>query len=163
MRAIIMCIISFFIGFSIQEQVRQKTKTKTQAEFRQTLFTKGYIFTQQIDSTRALQQSIFWTFNGDYNTLNIPLILKTLVDDRLSLSRGLQITNITNSNSIELPVNEFGSLDISAYMGGNYNFDNTTDGYFSLQLQLHKFETDANTFTPAIQTSPINYNFGIKF
>ncbi|MFT5848265.1 hypothetical protein [Psychroserpens sp.] len=135
---------------------------QAQTEFKQTLFNKGYVFRTQLTTEFSFTQGLIMTYNGDYNTLNIPLTVNKKVNQHLTLSTGLQLTTMLNSNNPDLPVNAFSTLDISASLGGEYNFKNNTQSYFSLQPQLHKF--DANSFNaPILHTAPLNYNLGIKF
>ncbi|MEM6517095.1 MAG: hypothetical protein AAF688_12995 [Bacteroidota bacterium] len=146
-----------------QNSTSNQQQQQNTVEFRNTLFNKGYIFSKTLDSIYTLKQGIIWTYNGDYNTLNIPITLKRRMNKNLSLYGGLQLTTITNSNNPDLPTNNFQHLDISLNTGGEFNFSETYEGYFSIQTHIKKLETDVNRYTPALQTSPINYNYGIKF
>lgn len=159
-------ILIFLISVGICCGQQQNTNTQrpiNQIEFKQTLFNKGYLFSTKLDSIYTLESGLILRYNGDFNTLNIPITFKRRINKNLSLTTGFQFITITNSNNPELPTNNFETLDFSLYTGGDLNFNESFNGYISIQTRLKKFETDNNKFTPALQTSPINYNLGIKF
>lgn len=138
------------------------THSQAQNEFKQTLFNKGYLFNTQLTTEFSFTQGLIMTYNGDYNTLSMPFILHKNMNRFWSLSAGLQLTTMLNSNNPDLPVRAFSTLDISAYLGAEYNLRNNTQSYFSIQPQLQKF--DANSFdAPILHTAPLNYNLGFKF
>ena len=136
-------------------------KSQAQTEFKNTLFNKGYTFTTQLKKDFSFTQGLIMTYNGDYNTLNLPIIFNKRINRFWSLSGGVQLSTIYQSNNRELPIKTFDALDINGSFGAEYNFRNSTTSYFSIQPQFIKIDGSPNA--PIIKTKPLNFNLGLKF
>nr|WP_321221726.1 hypothetical protein [uncultured Psychroserpens sp.] len=150
-----------FLILSLIFAIFCNVKSQAQTEFKHIIFNKGYTFTTYLNKDFSFTQSLIMTYSGDYNTLNIPIILTKNINRFWSLSGGIQLSTIYQSNNRELPIKTFDALDINGSFGAEYSFRNSTTSYFSIQPQLIKIDGSPNA--PIIKTQPLNFNFGIKF
>jgi hypothetical protein len=131
-------------------------------EFSRSLFTKGYFFSTQINPKLEFKKGLFMIYNGDYNTIRVPVLLSRSFSNKVSVFGGLDLTTQLNSNNLLLPVNAFSVFDVNAQFGGSYKFKNGTESQIMIQQRLFQIN-DFNSQQPVLETKPINLNLGIKF
>ncbi|WP_299128090.1 hypothetical protein [uncultured Winogradskyella sp.] len=151
------CFAFVFVFMSFAQQSDQSN-----IELSRSLFTKGYFFSTQLNPKLAFKKGLFMIYNGDYNTIRAPVLLSRSFSNKVSGFGGLDVTTQLNSNNILLPVNAFSVFDVNAQFGGSYKFKSGTESLIIIQQRLFQIN-DSNSLPPALETKPINLNFGIKF
>lgn len=153
--------IFILIVFATSIAIAQKQKP-TVTEFDRSLFSKGYYFAKLLDNDFSYKRGLFMVYNGDYNTLRVPVVFQKQLLEGLDVFTGLDVTTPLNSNNILLPVNPFSTFDINVQFGGNIKFNNGTKGHLLLQQRLYQINNN-NGLSSSLTTKPINLNLGLKF